>query len=187
MSNDECALVLHMWIRIFAYFYTYALWRSSAPFRHLQHLFMFSKSKISCTYVHHLWISCHMFTHHTSVYLCKVFNIIYTCATTYCRTFTHLQTHIPSYPIIFQVHYIASLNIFLHESTHMPNIQYYPHTACRIFALPSETFGHQSIQFLSIPDTFICIPKYFYCARTCFHASYGLHSSPSIQHLLPIH
>lgn len=34
------------------------------------------------------------------------------------RTFTHLQTHIPSYPIILQVHNITSPNIFLHESTH---------------------------------------------------------------------
>ena len=139
------------------------------------HMSTISEYLVTCSHITHQYISVKCSTSSTHV----LQNIT--------RTFTHLQTHIPSYPIIFQVHYIASLNIFLHESTHMPNIQYYPHTACRIFALPSETFGHQSIQFLSIPDTFICIPKYFYCARTYFHASYGLHSSPSIQHLLPIH
>ena len=32
MYFDEDALVLHVWMCIFAYFDTYALWRSSAPF-----------------------------------------------------------------------------------------------------------------------------------------------------------
>ena len=40
MYFDEDALVLHVWMCIFAYFDTYALWRSSAPFRYLQHLYM---------------------------------------------------------------------------------------------------------------------------------------------------
>ena len=102
------------------------------------------------------------------------------------RTFAPPQTHIPSYPIIFQVHYIASLNVFLHESTHTPNIRYYACMARRIFAIPSETFGHQFIQLYSIPNTLICISEYFYCTRTCIQAFSSLHSSPSIQHLLSI-
>ena len=103
------------------------------------------------------------------------------------RTFAHLQTHIPSYSIIFQVHCIAYPNIFLHESTCTLNIQYYPCTAHRIFATPLETFGHQFTWFCSTPNTLIHISEYFYCTRTCIHAFSSLHSSPSIWHLLPIH
>ena len=103
------------------------------------------------------------------------------------KTFAHLQTHITLYPIIFQVYYITmtSLDIFLHKSSHTPNIWYYPCMACRIFATPSEMFGHQFIWFLGIPNALICIPEYFYCARTCMCPFASLHSSPSIQHLSP--
>ena len=102
------------------------------------------------------------------------------------RTFTHTQTHVPSYPIIFQVHYITYLNIFLHKSMHMLNTRYYPCTACRIFATPSEKFGHHFIRLYSISNTLIHISKYFYCTRMHIHAFSSLHSSPSIWHLLSI-
>ena len=103
------------------------------------------------------------------------------------RTFAHPQAHIPSYSIIFQVHYIAYLNIFWHESTRTPNIRYSPHTARRIFATPLETLGHQFSQFYSIHNVLICIPKYFYCIRTHIQPFSGLHSFPSNQYLSPIY
>ena len=115
-------------------------------------------------------------------HISKYSTIIHTCITCHQNLCT-FSTHIPSYPIIFQVHYIAHLNIFLHESKRMPNIWYYPRTACRIFAIPSETFGHQFIQLYSIPNALIRISEYFYCTRTCIQAFSSLHSSPSIWHL----
>ena len=41
---------------------------------------------------------------------------------------------------------------YSNESTCMPNIWYYPCMAHRIFAIPSETFGHQFIRLYSIPN-----------------------------------
>ena len=128
------------------------------------------------------FITCPPITHqHISEYLTSSTHVLHVA-----RTFAHSQTHIPSYPTIFQVHYIAYPNIFLHESTHSLNIQYYPCMACRIFATPSETIGHQFSRFYSICNAFICIPKYFYCTSTHIHAFSGLHSSPSIWHLSSI-
>ena len=123
----------------------------------------------------------HIMHQHISKYLTSSTHVLHVA-----RTFAHTQTHIPSYPIKFQVHYITYPNIFLHKSTHMPNTQYYPCTACRIFATPSETFGHNFIRLYSIPNTLIHISEYFYCTRTCIHAFSSLHSSPSIRHLLSI-
>ena len=150
MSNDECALILHMWICIFTYFYTYALWRSSAPFRHLQHLFMFSNSKISCTYVHHLWISCHMFTHHTSVYLCKVFNIIYTCATTYCQ---NLHTSADTHPFIS--HHIPGTLYCISE--HLPA---WKHTYAKYPVLSTHSMQNICITFRNVWTSIHSIPQH---------------------------
>ena len=102
------------------------------------------------------------------------------------RTFAPPQTHIPLHSIIFQVHYIAYPNIFLHKSTRTLNIRYHPHMACRIFAIPSETLGHRFSQFHSIPNALIHISDYFYCTRTRIQAFSGLHSSPSNRHLSSI-
>ena len=136
------------------------------------HMSTISKHSITCPCVTHQYISKYL-TSSTHVLQHVV------------KTFAHLQTHITLYPIIFQVYYITSLNIFLHKSSHTPNIWYYPCMACRIFTTPSKMFGHQFIWFLGIPNALICIPEYFYCARTCICLFASLHSSPSIQHLSP--
>ena len=55
----------------------------------------------------------------------------------------------------------------------------------KIFAEPSQTFGHQCSWFYSICNALIYISKCFYCARMHICTFFSLHSSPSIQHLLP--
>ena len=183
MINDECTLVLHMWIHNFKYFYAYALWRSSAPFRHLQHLYILklwnvlhtcppSPNILSHVHVSHINTSPNIWHH-----LIMCYNML--------SKPLHICRHTPLCIQSYSRYYITSLNIFLHKSSHTPNIWYYPCMACRIFATPSEMFGHQFIWFLSIPNALICIPKHFYCARTCICPFASLHSSPSIQHLSP--
>ena len=142
-------------------------------------------SEMSCTHLHHLRTFYHMSTHHASTHLWIFDNHPHMCYM--LPEPSHLRRHTSLHiPIIFQVHYIAYPNIFLHESTHMPNIRYYPHTACRIFAIPSETLGHRFCQFYSICNALICIPKYFYCIRMRIQPFSGLHSSPSNRHLSSI-
>ena len=144
-----------------------------------------SNSEMFCTHVHHFQMFYHMSRHHhqhISKYLTSSTHVLYVA-----RTFAHMQTHISSYPIIFQVHYIAYPNVFLHESTRTPNIWYYPRTARRIFATSLEAFENQFTLFLSIPNTLIHISEYFYCTRMRIHAFSNLHSSLSIQHLSPIY
>ena len=183
-NTDEYALVLHTWIHIFAYSDTYAFWRSSASFRFLQHLYILELWNVLHTCPPSLTVlSC---VHTSRINTSTNIRQSSTQALYVARTFAPSQTHIPSYPIIFQVHYITYPNIVLHESTRMPNIWYYPRTAHRIFAIPSETFGHQFIRLYSIPNALIRISEYFYCTRTCIQAFSSLHSSPSIRHLSSI-
>ena len=111
-GTDEYALILHTLICIFTYFDTYALWRYSAPFGYLQ-----------CLYNLKLQNVLHMSTPYLNILSCVHTSCISTSpniqqssthALCVARTFAHLQTHIPSYPIISQVYYTTSLNIFLH-------------------------------------------------------------------------
>ena len=137
-----------------------------------------SECFIMCPHITHQHISecfimCPHITHqHISEYSTSSTHALPCCQNLCASADTH-----PSYPIIFQVHYIAYPNVFLHESTCTLNIRYYPCTAHRIFATPSETFGHQFIQFFSIPNALIHISEYFYCTRMRIHAFSSLHSS----------
>ena len=169
---DQYALVLHTWICTFAYFDTCTLQRSSAPFGFLQHL-----------------------------YVLKLQNVLHTSPPS-PNIPSHVHTsHIGTSPNIWQssthaLHVARTSHICRHTSLHISSYSRYTishlHTssctkAHRIFVTPSETFGHQFSWFLSIPNTLVHISKYFCCARPHICASSGLHSSPSIQHLSPIH
>ena len=102
-------------------------------------------------------------THHASAHL-QIFNIIHTC-TMCCQ---NLHTSADTHPFISNhtpcILYHISKNLPAWKHT-LLNVRYYSGTTCRIFTTHLETFGHEFSWFLSIPNAFIHIPEYFYCAR----------------------
>ena len=117
-----CSTHFRIFLHIFAYFYAFShISTHFYIFLHFAHMSTISEYFIMCPCI-------------TNQYTSKYLTLSTHALQHVAKTSPHLQMHILSYPIIFQIHYITSLNIFLHKSTHTSKIQYYPCTAHRIFA-----------------------------------------------------
>jgi len=100
------------------------------------------------------------------------------------KTFTELQTIIPSLSHHFR-HTVPCLWIFIPHKAHFTlDIWYYSHTPCRPFIGSSRTFRHRLTHFPSVPNTLVHISEYFYCVKLCTGTYSSIHPLPSIQ---PLH
>ena len=123
LDTDECTLILHTWICIFTHFDTYALWKFSAPFKYLQHLYVLqlqnvlhtcppSLSILSCVHT-----SCISTSPNTQHHLHMCYNVLpepsHICRHPFIShhipdTLYHISEHLPAqkhtyteYPILF--------------------------------------------------------------------------------------
>jgi len=183
-----------MWIRHFAYFYTYSnipgpshhrhplrSCSTSQTFRGLQYINV-PTIRMSCRHIHHLRRFYYVFTHHASLHL-QIFDTSYPHATTHLK---NLCRHAYPYPIASSkplVHCPTSPNIIPTRTSLALNIQYYSHTPHRLFIGSSRTFGYSPFHFLGTPGALVHISEDFYCTKLCTGTHSSIYPFPSIRPL----